>query len=84
MAMMYVFGGSCLVAALATLPDWPFYNRHPTQWLPPKEGAAASGGGAKRSSPRGGGSASASGGSKKKKAGGWTTFWGMLPGVAAL
>lgn len=36
------------------------------------------------SSGDGGGSASASGGSKKKKAGGWTTFWGMLPGVAAL
>ncbi|TFK70982.1 microsomal signal peptidase 12 kDa subunit [Pluteus cervinus] len=29
-----IFGGSTLLLALAVIPPWPMYNRHPVQWLP--------------------------------------------------
>lgn len=31
---LMIFGGGVALAALLTLPAWPFYNRHPIQWLP--------------------------------------------------
>ncbi|KAF8198292.1 microsomal signal peptidase 12kDa subunit [Mycena galopus ATCC 62051] len=29
-----LFGASTVLLALVALPPWPFFNRHPTQWLP--------------------------------------------------
>ncbi|PCH34828.1 SPC12-domain-containing protein [Wolfiporia cocos MD-104 SS10] len=31
------FGLSTAVLAVVVLPPWPMYNRHPVQFLPPKE-----------------------------------------------
>ncbi|KAJ7226981.1 microsomal signal peptidase 12kDa subunit [Mycena pura] len=29
-----IFSASTLLLALAVVPPWPLFNRHPTQWLP--------------------------------------------------
>ncbi|GLI70170.1 hypothetical protein VaNZ11_014795, partial [Volvox africanus] len=34
-AMVYMNGVALLVALLLVIPNWPFFNRHPWQWLPP-------------------------------------------------
>lgn len=77
--MTYIFGGGCALAAVATVPDWPAYNKHPVKWLPPKEGAGSGArrGGAGGSGGAGGGSGG-SGGRKKKQAASWSNFWGMF------
>lgn len=33
--MMLLYLAGTAVTFLATAIDWPFYNRHPLQWLPP-------------------------------------------------
>lgn len=34
---MKVFAGGVLVAGALAVPDWPYFNRHPLQWLPAKQ-----------------------------------------------
>eukprot|EP00884_Botryococcus_braunii_P018194 jgi/Botrbrau1/5058/Bobra.37_1s0023.1 len=33
--MLQIFGGGVALAAIATIPDYPWYNRHAEKWLPP-------------------------------------------------
>lgn len=33
--MVKINGVGLVLALLAVLPDWPFYNKHPLNWLPP-------------------------------------------------
>ena len=33
--MMQIYTAGILVALLATVPDWPWYNRHPLKWRSP-------------------------------------------------
>ncbi|KAK8512793.1 hypothetical protein V6N12_030209 [Hibiscus sabdariffa] len=35
--MMLVYAGGVTLIALITVPNWPFYNRHPLNWLDPSE-----------------------------------------------
>lgn len=72
-AMMLVFGGGCTAAFVATVPDWPVYNRNPITWLPPKEEPA------RRSGNGGSGSrgAGGKGGSKKKGTSSWASLFGF-------
>ncbi|MQL79821.1 hypothetical protein Taro_012238 [Colocasia esculenta] len=35
--MLLVYAGGIVLTALVTLPNWPFYNRHPLKWLDPAE-----------------------------------------------
>ena len=77
--MMAVFGGGCALAFVASVPDWPAYNKHPIKWLPPKEQAAGKRGG---SSGGAGGSGGAGPSHRKKKSASWSNFWGVMPGVA--
>lgn len=35
MLMVYINVAGLAVALLAVVPDWPFFNKHPLQWLPP-------------------------------------------------
>lgn len=30
---LYGVLAGCVIAALVTIPDYPFYNRHPVKWL---------------------------------------------------
>lgn len=70
-AMMSLFGGSCALAAVATVPDWPVYNRHPVKFLPPKAAPRRGGGGS---------SGNVAGGvlGRKKKETSWSNLWGMF------
>lgn len=71
-AMMLVFGGGCTAAFVATVPDWPVYNKNPITWLPPKGEPArrgGSGGGAR--------STGSKGGSKKKGSSSWASLFGF-------
>lgn len=34
--MAKINGVGLLLAVITVLPDWPWYNRHPLTWLPPK------------------------------------------------
>lgn len=60
--MITIFGGGTAIAAFLTIPDWPWFNKHPLQWLPaqPKAPEAASG-------PR-----------KKKPEPSWRNFWQLF------
>ncbi|TYI43687.1 hypothetical protein ES332_A01G186100v1 [Gossypium tomentosum] len=31
--MMLVYAGGVTLTALITIPNWPFFNRHPLKWL---------------------------------------------------
>ncbi|KAH1122421.1 hypothetical protein J1N35_005581 [Gossypium stocksii] len=35
--MMLVYAGGVTLIALITIPNWPFFNRHPLKWLDPSE-----------------------------------------------
>ncbi|KAB2045782.1 hypothetical protein Goshw_013587 [Gossypium schwendimanii] len=35
--MMLVYAGGVTLTALITIPNWPFFNRHPLKWLDPSE-----------------------------------------------
>jgi signal peptidase complex subunit 1 len=70
-AMMVLFGGGCTAAFVATVPDWPVYNKNPITWLPPKEDPARRGGsgsGARGAGGKGGG---------KKKSSSWASLFGF-------
>jgi Microsomal signal peptidase 12 kDa subunit (SPC12) len=32
--LLQIFGGGVALAAIACIPDYPWYNRHPEKWLP--------------------------------------------------
>ncbi|KAG0581242.1 hypothetical protein KC19_4G235600 [Ceratodon purpureus] len=34
-SMIYVYLAGVVVTFMATVPDWPFFNRHPFTWLEP-------------------------------------------------
>lgn len=38
--MMAIFGVGCLFSILVAVPNWPFYNRNPLEWLPVSARAA--------------------------------------------
>ena len=61
--MLVVYGSGAAAAVALTVPDWPFWNRHPLKWLPT--------GSAKRSTAAGSGAGNPSrkqpGGSKQKR-----------------
>ncbi|XP_015698555.2 probable signal peptidase complex subunit 1 [Oryza brachyantha] len=52
--MLLVYAGGVVLTALVTVPNWPFFNRHPLKWLeaaeadrhprPPQVTASATGG----------------------------------------
>lgn len=33
--MLYIYLGGVVLAFLVSVPDWPFFNRHPFTWLEP-------------------------------------------------
>lgn len=35
--MLMVYGGGVILTSLITIPNWPFFNRHPLKWLDPSE-----------------------------------------------
>ncbi|KAK8265338.1 hypothetical protein V6Z11_D12G171400 [Gossypium hirsutum] len=35
--MVLVYAGSVTLTGLITIPNWPFFNRHPLNWLDPSE-----------------------------------------------
>eukprot|EP00898_Chlorokybus_atmophyticus_P008410 jgi/Chlat1/8570/Chrsp82S07962 len=35
--MMAVYATGVIAALLVTVPDWPFFNRHPLKFLPPQD-----------------------------------------------
>jgi len=35
--MLIIYAASVAITLLTTVPDWPFFNRHPLQWLDSKE-----------------------------------------------
>ncbi|XP_039006967.1 probable signal peptidase complex subunit 1 [Hibiscus syriacus] len=35
--MMLVYASGVTLTALITIPNWPFFNRHPLNWLDPSE-----------------------------------------------
>ncbi|KAJ0252401.1 Uncharacterized protein HA466_0131950 [Hirschfeldia incana] len=35
--MMLIYAGGVGVTTLITVPNWPFFNRHPLKWLDPSE-----------------------------------------------
>ncbi|XP_078437585.1 signal peptidase complex subunit 1-like isoform X2 [Wolffia australiana] len=35
--MMLVFAGGVILTTLVTVPNWPWFNRHPLKWLDPSE-----------------------------------------------
>eukprot|EP01018_Ginkgo_biloba_P015914 Gb_35765 [translate_table: standard] len=37
MNMLIIYAAGVIITLLTTVPDWPFFNRHPLQWLDPKE-----------------------------------------------
>lgn len=71
-AMMALFTGGCTVAFVATVPDWPAFNKHPIAWLPPKEQLAKRGGGGNGGGERGAGARGA-----KKKSSSWASLFGF-------
>ena len=73
-AMVALFTGGCAVAFVATVPDWPVFNKHPIAWLPPKEQQAAKRGGG---NGNGGGERGAGGKGAKKKSSSWASLFGF-------
>lgn len=35
--MMLIYAGGVVLTAFITVPNWPFFNRHPLKWLDPSE-----------------------------------------------
>ncbi|KAK9090134.1 hypothetical protein Sjap_023311 [Stephania japonica] len=35
--MLIVFAAGVVLTTLITVPNWPFFNRHPLKWLDPAE-----------------------------------------------
>lgn len=35
--MLMIYAGGVLLTSLITVPNWPFFNRHPLKWLDPSE-----------------------------------------------
>ncbi|VVB09816.1 unnamed protein product [Arabis nemorensis] len=35
--MMLIYAGGVVLTTLVTVPNWPFFNRNPLQWLDPSE-----------------------------------------------
>ncbi|KVH95682.1 probable signal peptidase complex subunit 1 [Cynara cardunculus var. scolymus] len=35
--MLFIYAGGVVLTTLITIPNWPFFNRHPLQWLDPSE-----------------------------------------------
>ncbi|XP_068664495.1 signal peptidase complex subunit 1-like [Aristolochia californica] len=35
--MLVIVAGGVLLTTLVTVPDWPWFNRHPLNWLDPVE-----------------------------------------------
>ncbi|XP_030946752.1 probable signal peptidase complex subunit 1 [Quercus lobata] len=33
--MMLIYAGGVFLTTLVTVPNWPFFNRHPLKWLDP-------------------------------------------------
>ncbi|ESW35741.1 hypothetical protein PHAVU_001G260900 [Phaseolus vulgaris] len=35
--MILIYAGGVVLTTLVTVPNWPFFNRHPLKWLDPTE-----------------------------------------------
>ncbi|GMY26479.1 probable signal peptidase complex subunit 1 [Fagus crenata] len=35
--MILIYAGGVVLTTLVTVPNWPFFNRHPLKWLEPNE-----------------------------------------------
>ena len=35
--MLLIYAGDVVLTTLVTVPNWPFFNRHPLKWLDPSE-----------------------------------------------
>eukprot|EP01018_Ginkgo_biloba_P038355 Gb_29341 [translate_table: standard] len=35
--MLMIYTGGVLITLLVSVPNWPFFNQHPLQWLDPKK-----------------------------------------------
>lgn len=35
--MILIYAGGVILTTLITVPNWPFFNRHPLKWLDPSE-----------------------------------------------
>ncbi|XP_019052338.1 PREDICTED: probable signal peptidase complex subunit 1 [Nelumbo nucifera] len=35
--MLFIYAAGVILTTLITVPNWPFFNRHPLQWLDPIE-----------------------------------------------
>lgn len=35
--MLLIYAGGVVLTSLITVPNWPFFNRHPLKWLDPSE-----------------------------------------------
>ena len=35
--MLLIYAGGVVLTTLVTVPNWPFFNRHPLKWLDPSE-----------------------------------------------
>uniref|UniRef100_A0A2P2JDF1 Signal peptidase complex subunit 1 n=1 Tax=Rhizophora mucronata TaxID=61149 RepID=A0A2P2JDF1_RHIMU len=35
--MVLIYAGGMVLTTLITVPNWPWFNRHPLQWLDPSE-----------------------------------------------
>lgn len=35
--MLLIYAGGVVFTTLITVPNWPFFNRHPLNWLDPSE-----------------------------------------------
>lgn len=35
--MLMIYGAGVLLTSLITVPNWPFFNHHPLNWLDPSE-----------------------------------------------
>ncbi|XP_019462474.1 PREDICTED: probable signal peptidase complex subunit 1 isoform X2 [Lupinus angustifolius] len=35
--MVLIYAGGVVFTSLVTIPNWPFFNRHPLKWLDPIE-----------------------------------------------
>ncbi|KAL6526642.1 hypothetical protein OROGR_015732 [Orobanche gracilis] len=35
--MLLIYAAGVVLTSLTTIPDWPFFNRHPLHWVDPSE-----------------------------------------------
>ncbi|KAL6571337.1 hypothetical protein OROHE_002980 [Orobanche hederae] len=35
--MLLIYAAGVVLTSLTTIPDWPFFNRHPLHWMDPSE-----------------------------------------------